>query len=116
MTLREQRCLFTRLTARLIMLVEAMPGYEIAFGEVKRTAAQAQANAAAGTGISNSLHLDALAVDFDLYVNGVYEADSAAHEPLGRAWKNLHPLCRWGGDFKPRPDGNHYSTEWQGRK
>jgi hypothetical protein len=116
MTLREQRCLFTSLVARLILLVEMMPGYELALSEVKRSQAQANANAAAGTGISNSLHLDSLAADFDLYINGAYQPASSAHEPIGKLWKSLHPLCRWGGDFKPSPDGNHYSTEWQGRK
>lgn len=116
MNLREQRCLFTKLTARLVLLVELIPSYEIAYGEVKRSKAQAQANAVSGTGISNSLHLDGLAVDFDLYIEGIWQDQSSAHEPIGKLWKSIHPLCRWGGDFKPKPDGNHYSTEWQGRK
>lgn len=117
MTLREQRCLFTRLLALLIVQVEmTLPGYQVALSEVKRSQAQAKANAAAGTGIAASLHLDSLAGDLDLYIHGVYQTSSAAHEPIGKIWKSLHPLCRWGGDFKPKPDGNHYSVEWQGRK
>ena len=116
MTLREQRCLFTRLVAQLITQVELMTGYELALGEVRRTQAQANANAASGAGIAHSLHLDALAVDFDLYIGGVWQSSSAAHEPIGKLWKSLHPLCRWGGDFRPKIDGNHYSVEWQGRQ
>jgi hypothetical protein len=124
MTLREQRCLFTRLTARLIDYANSL-GYEVSYEETMRSKLQAQANAAAGTGISTSLHTIGLAVDLNLYilVNGVWQwqQKSEAHQPLGNYWKSLHPLARWGGDFKdaagrPKPDGNHYSLEWQGRK
>lgn len=120
MTLREQRCLFTRLTARLIDRATAL-GYEVSYEETVRSRLQAQANAAQGTGISTSLHLVGLAVDLNLYIGGEYQTKSEAHQPLGDYWKTLHPLCRWGGDFRdsegrPKPDGNHYSMEWQGRK
>lgn len=120
MTLREQRCLFTRLTAHLIQHASVL-GYEVSYEEVKRSPAQASANAASGAGISNSLHLVGLAVDLNLYINGVWQPNSESHAPLGAFWKTLHPLARWGGDFrdkngKPKPDGNHYSLEWQGTK
>jgi len=62
-TLREQRILFTRLVCEFGVWVFSLPGYEIAFGEVKRSKLQAQANASNGTGINNSLHLEGLAVD-----------------------------------------------------
>lgn len=116
MTLREQRCLFSYLLAKLILYANSLPGHEVAIHEVVRSKEQAQANAASGKGISNSLHLDGLAADLNLYINGVWQSDGVKHEPLGRYWKTLHPLCRWGGDFKPKADGNHYSMEWQGRK
>lgn len=116
MTLREQRCLFTRLVCEFGLWVFAQPGYEVAFGEIKRSPKQAKANAAAGTGISNSLHLLGLAVDFDLYINGQYQTRSEAHALLGAKWKSMHLLARWGGDFRPRIDGNHYSLERGGVK
>lgn len=121
MNLREQRCLFTRLICELGVWAFEQPGIELAFGEVVRTQAQAQANAASGAGISQSLHLDGLAVDFNLYINGMWQQNTEAHKFLGDKWKSMHPLCRWGGDFKradgsSKPDGNHYSTEWMGRK
>jgi len=115
-TLREQRVLFTRLVCEFGVWVFSLPGYEIAFGEVKRSKLQAQANASNGTGINNSLHLEGLAVDFDLYIRGVYQPNSESHYELGQYWKAMHMLNRWGGDFKPRPDGNHYSSERGGVK
>lgn len=120
MTLREQRCLFTRLFAQLITWANAN-GYETSFEEVMRSKVQAAANAASGAGIGNSLHLIGLAGDLNLYRGGVWLQKSEDHAELGTYWKSLHPLCRWGGDFKDangrsKPDGNHYSLEWQGRK
>lgn len=120
MTLREQRCLFTRLIAQLINYADTI-GYEVSLEEVKRSQAQANANAASGAGISNSLHLLGLAADLNLYINGDWQQNSEAFRPLGDYWKTLHPLARWGGDFRdrlgrPKPDGNHFSLEWEGRK
>ena len=67
-------------------------------------------------GIPVSLHPRGLAQDLNLFIDGVYQRDSAAHKPLGEYWKSLHPLNRWGGDFKPKQDGNHYSMEHEGIK
>jgi hypothetical protein len=114
-TLRQKQSRFVRSVALLIQYAYAM-GYELTFGEAWRTQAQANANAAAGTGISNSLHIDRLAIDLNLFKDGIYLADSASHKPLGEFWKSLGPDHCWGGDFKPSPDGNHYSITHQGRK
>ena len=91
-------------------------GYELTGGQWLRAASEAAANAAAGTGIANSLHLKSLAMDWNLFISGVYQPDSEAHRPLGEYWKSLDPLNRWGGDFNPKPDGNHYSMEHEGVK
>ena len=114
MTLREARCLFTELLAKLIARAPLM-GIELALGEVSRDARVAQMNANEGKGISNSLHLVGLAADINLYKDGLYLGTTEAHRTLATYWKTLHPLCRWGGDFKERPDGNHYSFSWEGR-
>ena len=115
MTLREKQSLFVRLVAKLIDFAYSN-GMELTFEECWRTPEQAKANAASGRGISNSLHTQRLAVDLNLFVGGVFIDSSEGHRRLGEYWKTLHPLCRWGGDFKPRPDGNHYSLEHEGRK
>lgn len=88
-------------------------GYELTFGEAERTAEQAKLNALHGTGIANSLHMRRLAVDWNLFIGGVYQTMSEAYRPLGEYWKSLHPLNRWGGDFS-KPDGNHFSMEHDG--
>lgn len=120
MTLGEKQRLFPFLTSKFIVWCYAN-GYELVYGEVQRSQLQANANAASGVGISKSLHLLCLAVDFKLFIKGVYQTDSAAYAPLGAYWKSLHPLNRWGGDFKgkdgkPKPDGNHFSMEHEGVK
>lgn len=126
-TLGEKQRLFAYLFAQLIVWANEN-GYEITFGEVERTKAQADANALLGKGISNSLHLIRLAGDINLFLDtsidgdeDIYQTDSEAYRPLGDKWKSMHPLCRWGGDFKdkndqPKPDGNHFSLEHEGRK
>ena len=121
MTLREQRCLFSLLISKLVIYAHETLGLDVAYDQVKRTAAEAQANAASGSGVANSLHTIGLAADLLLYKSGVYQPNSEAHAELGAYWKSLHPLARWGGDFKdkngePKPDGNHYSLERGGIK
>ena len=115
MTQREAQSLHVKLFGILISYAYAH-GYELTWGQALRTQAEANANAASGAGISNSLHLIALAVDVNLFRDGVWLTNSSDHLPLGTFWKTLHPLCRWGGDFVSRPDGNHYSIEWNGVK
>lgn len=115
MNLGEQQRVFTRLVAKLINYAYDT-GYELSLGEAYRTPEQAIINAGKGVGIMNSLHTKRLAIDLNLFRQGIYLQDTDNHQKLGTYWKSLHPLCRWGGDFRPRPDGNHYSMEWEGVK
>ena len=113
MTLGEKQRLFMRLLGEFLVWVYQQ-GYAVTGGELERTVAQAAENAARGSGIANSLHLVRLAIDLNLFIEGVYQTHSEAYKPLGEKWKSMHPLCRWGGDFVSRPDGNHFSLEHQG--
>lgn len=140
MTLREQQSLFMKLLGQLIAWVYAN-GYELTPGELKRSDEQAYLNslgsigreqvaqavtpisqglAAAlrnngnNNGIIGSLHELGLAVDLNLFKDGKFLDSFLDHKPLGDYWKSLHPLARWGGDFKSR-DANHYSLTWGGK-
>jgi hypothetical protein len=112
--LQEKQCLFARLLGKFLVWIYEQPGLAVVGGEWQRSKAQAEANAASGAGISKSLHLKCLAVDLALFIDRVYQTESHAYAALGEKWKSLHPLCRWGGDFKSRPDGNHFSIEHEG--
>ena len=103
---------FTLMVAELISWTYNQ-GYELTFGEAYRTPEQAALNASRGSGISNSLHTKRLAIDLQLFINDEYQTDSEAYRPLGDYWKSLNPDNAWGGDFS-KPDGNHFSVEWEG--
>lgn len=114
MTLHDAQALHVRLTAKLITFAFAS-GFTLTWGETFRTAAQAALNAANGSGIAASLHCQRLAVDFQLFKDGVYLTDPAGYKLMGDYWKSLDPSCCWGGDFTTR-DYDHYSIGWGGRK
>lgn len=64
-----------------------------------------------GYGHPRSAHKNKLAVDLNLFKNGVFLAATTDHKELGEWWEKQHELCRWGGRFE---DGNHYSFEHEG--
>lgn len=103
---------FAQSVARLIQKASQL-GYGVTFGEAYRTPEQAALNAQKGSGISNSLHTERLAIDLNLFKDGVYITDQHGHLELGTWWKTLGPMYRWGGDFKKR-DFNHYSISPDG--
>ena len=86
-------------------------GYEAVLGECQRSKEQAQLNAAKGIGIANSLHIKCLAIDIMLFKNGKYLTDTADYLKAGEYWESLGGS--WGGRFK-KPDGDHFSLEWEG--
>lgn len=103
---------FAQQTANLIKKASQL-GYGVTFGEAYRTPEQAALNAAKGSGISNSLHTERLAIDLNLFKDGIYIQDDTGHRELGTWWKTIGPMYRWGGDFK-KPDPNHYSLSPDG--
>ncbi len=98
-------------------------GYMTRLGQVERTEAEARRNAKAGIGTLNSLHILKLAGDINLFkwvrkdgkLRKKFLRKTSDHAPLGKYWKRLHPLNRWGGDFTRKKDGNHYSMAHAGR-
>lgn len=65
----------------------------------------------------HSVHKKRLAVDFNVFVEGVYimNGNHDAYKNLGEEWERMHELARWGGRFKGG-DANHFSFEYQGFK
>lgn len=112
MTLREKQSLFARLSAKLVLHAFHI-GYEVTWGEAFRSKEEAERLALLGKGIAGSLHTRRLAVDLNLFRDGVYLTSTESHRPLGEWWEQQHPLCRWGGRFR---DGNHYSLEHNGKQ
>jgi hypothetical protein len=101
-TLREHQSLFARMVADLILKAYDL-GFELSLGDAFRDQRCPYGN-------PNSLHYHRLAIDLNLFKDGVYLTDSAAHEPLGVYWESIGGT--WGGRFRPNPDGNHYSLAW----
>jgi hypothetical protein len=95
---------FARLVGDLLVWVYRQPGLAVTFGEAYRTKEQAEWYAERGIGIKDSNHTKRLAIDLNLFKDGVYQTDSASYAALGRYWESLDPACRWGGRFR---DGNH---------
>lgn len=117
MSLRAKQAAFARLVASLI--IEAYRrGYEVTLGEAYRSPEEAERLAKEGKGITNSLHTQRLAIDLNLFKDGVYFGRSESYAPLGSWWEAQSGgdiECCWGGRFA-KPDGNHFSIAHGGRK
>lgn len=112
MTLGEKRREFTKHLGLLIVWLYEN-GYEAQIEEAKRSQAQADANAASGAGIKNSLHIIGLAADISIFKDGIYLHNVDDYRPAGEYWKSLHSENAWGGDFS-KPDSDHFSRSNDG--
>lgn len=110
MTIGEKQRLFTRLVGKLIEYAYT-EGYELTFGATFRD--PRWKGPGMGKMPERSLHGQRLAVDFNLFRDGVFLTRTEDHRLLGQWWEKQHPLCRWGGRFN---DGGHYSIEHEGVK
>lgn len=113
MSLRELQSEFAALVPRLIDKAIAL-GYQVTLGDAFRDwRVHGSIGTKMGYGHSKSVHKVRLAIDLNLFLNGVFMEGTAAHKELGEWWEQQHPLARWGGRFN---DGNHYSFEYEGMK
>ena len=115
MTLGQKQRIFARLVGKLIRRAYS-DGFELSLGEAHRPRWVAEENERKGKGSANSLHVQKLAIDLNLFRDGVYQRSTAAHRPLGEWWETQSGggvVCCWGGRFG---DGNHYSLAHLGRK
>lgn len=113
MTLGQKQRLLVQLIAKLIEFAYSK-GYELTLGDAFR---DPRVHGAMGVKIGYSYpksnHKQRLAIDFNLFKDGVFLQTTEDHRELGEYWESLDPLCRWGGRFN---DGNHYSIEHDGIK
>ncbi len=116
MELKEKQVEFARLVPRLIDKAFEF-GYTVTLGECLRPPEMAAIYAKQGKGINGSLHTLKLAIDINLFRNGVYLTDTESHRMLGTWWEAQSAgkdfVTAWGGHWG---DGNHYSIAHGGKK
>ena len=111
-TVGEAQRLFARLLPRL--LDKVLEDHEYTMGDAFRDPRVfGEIGERRGYGHAFSAHKRKMAVDINLFKDGVYLSKTTDHQAIGEWWEQQHPLCRWGGRFE---DGNHYSLEWEGYK
>lgn len=111
MTLGQKQRKFTSMIAQLIQYADSI-GYGLTFGDAYR---DPRLHGDFGTkrayGEAFSCHKVRLAVDFNLFIDEIYQTTTEAYTPLGEYWESIGGS--WGGRFN---DGNHFSLEYQGKK
>ena len=96
MGLGSQQREFANAIGKLLVFIYSKEGYGVTFGD-----------AWAKTGHSKtSFHYKRLAIDLNLFLDGVWLQKTEDHTIFGEYWESLGGT--WGGRFK-RKDGNHYS-------
>lgn len=98
MILKEARIRFSYLLSEKLLPFMRSLGYDYAFDEITQHQEKGHKE--------NSLHYCGCAGDILLYLNGVYQEYTEAHQKSGEYWESLDPSCKWGGRWG---DGNHYS-------
>jgi len=99
-SLREKQSRFAMMVGQLIAFAYA-EGYEITIGDAWAHSGHRD----------KSLHYIRLAIDLNLFKDGVYLRETTDHHPLGIFWESIGGS--WGGRFG---DGNHYSLAHEGRR
>jgi hypothetical protein len=93
MTLREKQSRFVEAVGRLIHQAYEL-GYELTFGDTYPFRQHSE----------KSFHEKGLAIDLNLFKDGVYLTTTESHQRRGEFWEKIGGS--WGGRWQ---DGNHYS-------
>lgn len=93
MSLRKQQSQFVKMVGKLIIHVYSK-GDELTFGDTKATGGHKE----------GSFHYKGLAIDLNLFREGVYLTKTEDHAEYGKYWESIGGS--WGGRWN---DGNHYS-------
>jgi hypothetical protein len=109
MTLRQKQSKFARMVADLLIKAYEL-GYEVTLGDAYRDPRlHGNIGVKQGYGHSKSCHKIRLAIDLNLFKDGVFLEGSDSHKELGEWWESQGGT--WGGRFN---DGNHYSLSHEG--
>lgn len=107
---RPKQVIFLKNAADLIQYANSLPGYEVTGGELFRTEEQQAIYRAKGLSKARvSRHQQRLAIDLNVFVNGVYQKEAKAYEPLAIYWKKLHKDNVAGFDWGW--DANHFEMK-----
>lgn len=112
-TLGEKQRRFTLMAAKLIEHIYAS-GYQATFGDAYRDPrVHGPMGAKKGNSYSaaNSCHKLRLAVDLQIFKDGIYLTSTEDYAFAGKYWESIGGT--WGGRFN---DGNHFSIEHNGYK
>ena len=113
MSLGRKQKEFSRAVEMLLQFMHDK-GYEVTFGDAYRDPRlHGEIGEKEGYGRKNSNHKIRLAIDLNLFKDGVYLTSTEAHRECGEFWESIHIDARWGGHYD---DGNHYSFEHNGRQ
>tara|TARA_R110000868_G_scaffold3354_2_gene21777 strand:- start:27 stop:362 length:336 start_codon:yes stop_codon:yes gene_type:complete len=106
MSLGTQQKQFMRKLPRLLDKIFEL-GYEITGGDLMRDArTNGEFGEKVGYSSADSYHKLKLAIDLNIFKDGVWLTSTEDHRPIGEWWVSQGGT--WGGNFKS-PDGNHYS-------
>ena len=106
MLLSELQQLFSRDTVLLFKYINDQ-GYAFTYGEAMRSKEQAAIYAKTGKGILDSLHCKRLAIDINLFKDGIYLDKKEDYDKFADYWESLSPANRNGRNFL-RSDANHF--------
>lgn len=111
MTLRERQSKFARMVADLLIKAYDL-GYEVTLGDAYRDPrVHGAIGVRMGYGHPKSCHKLRLAIDLNLFKDGIFLQTTNDHKELGEWWESQGGT--WGGRFN---DANHYSMEHEGMK
>ena len=101
----EEQARFAQAVAWLINTAFAM-GYQVTLGDCFRDPRVfGGMGERKGYGSPKSKHKRRLAIDLNLFKDGLFLQGTEDHRALGEAWERQYPDAVWGGRFN---DGNHY--------
>ena len=104
LTRRQQQSKFALMVADLIRKADSM-GYEVTLGDAFRDPrVHGEFGVKRGYGAARSFHKLRLAIDLNLFRDGIYLEGTEHHRALGEWRESIGGS--WGGRFN---DGNHYS-------